>query len=506
MTLRFKVLGAFATLLLIGVAMLAVSWIVSSAQKADGAGINLAGRQRMLTQKMTKEKFLIEVARKDGKETREYDLALANTIQVFEMTLSALSNGGNAPLTLDPNLKSVTLPKPDPQVKQILNNVQTKWNAFKTHLNTPASDMGHMDMLTKESVSVLKEMNRAVVLLQQLSEKRVTFSLTVQFLGVGLMALVVLGMMFILRTQLFHVLEVYCKSTEDLGNGDLRQDIPVFRNDEIGRLGASLGKTVRHLREVVGNSLVEADNVTGASKELYESSQSLSQSAVRQAASLEEVAASMDMMGQNSQSSAENAKTAEQIVTKAALELAESGETVTQTVGAMRNIAERITIVEEIARQTNLLALNAAIEAARAGEHGKGFAVVAAEVRKLAEKSGESAAEISELSSESMEVAERAGNMLASVVPEIRRTADMVQEIAASSAEQDENSQQINTTLRHLDSVTQQNASASEELAATATEMSDGAERLHGMVSYFKVDRNRLVQNVYVEEKPYALE
>jgi methyl-accepting chemotaxis protein len=214
----------------------------------------------------------------------------------------------------------------------------------------------------------------------------------------------------------------------------------------------------------------------------------MSQGASEQAGSVEEVSASMEEMVSNIQQNADNAQQTEKIAQKAAEDAREGGRAVTQTVAAMKEIAGKITIIEEIARQTNLLALNAAIEAARAGEHGKGFAVVASEVRKLAERSQAAAGEISKLSGTSVQVAEQAGQMLAKLVPDIQRTAELVLEINGSSREQNEGAAQVNKAIQQLDQVVQQNASAAEEMSSTAEELSSQAEHLQGIMEFFKVD------------------
>jgi methyl-accepting chemotaxis protein len=197
----------------------------------------------------------------------------------------------------------------------------------------------------------------------------------------------------------------------------------------------------------------------------------------------------MEQMTSNISQNAEYAAQTEKIAVQSATDATDGGQAVNETVGAMKQIAEKISIIEEIARQTNLLALNAAIEAARAGEHGKGFAVVAAEVRKLAERSGAAAAEISDLSSHSVAVAERAGDMLAKMVPDIRKTAELVQQIASASLEQDAGARQINTAIQQLDQVIQSNASASEEMASTSGELSSQAEQMQRIMEFFQLNR-----------------
>jgi methyl-accepting chemotaxis protein len=270
-----------------------------------------------------------------------------------------------------------------------------------------------------------------------------------------------------------------------LSQGDLTAEVDVNQKDELGILAQALRDMVQRLREVVTEVQSASDNVASGSEELSASAEQLSQGATEQAASVEEVSSSMEEMGSNIRQNADNATQTEKIALKAAQDAEAGGKAVVQAVGAMKNIAEKISIVEEIARQTNLLALNAAIEAARAGEHGKGFAVVAAEVRKLAERSGTAAAEISELSSSTVSVADQAGQMLTKLVPDIQRTAELVQEISAASNEQNAGAEQINKALQQLDQVIQQNASASEEMASTSEELSSQAEQLQSTISFF---------------------
>ena len=272
-----------------------------------------------------------------------------------------------------------------------------------------------------------------------------------------------------------------------MSQGDFTRTLEIDQKDEIGVLAAALNNMVIKLREVVAEVGDATDNVAAGSEELSASAESLSQGATEQAASIEEVSSSMEQMASNISQNAENAKETDGLANKAAADAKGTGQAVTQTVDAMRTIAEKISIIEEIARQTNLLALNAAIEAARAGEHGKGFAVVAAEVRKLAERSGTAAGEISELSSSSMAVAEKAGEMLAALVPDIERTAALVQEISAASNEQNAGAVQVNQAIAQLDTVIQQNASASEEMASTSEELSAQGQQLQATMSFFNV-------------------
>lgn len=272
---------------------------------------------------------------------------------------------------------------------------------------------------------------------------------------------------------------------EQIAGGDLTAKVEKASDKD--QLGAALQAMVTKLREVIGQVSGAIGNVSSGSQALSASSEEMSQGASEQAAAAEEASSSIEQMTANIRQNADNAMQTEKIAIQASSNAQEGGDAVNQTVAAMKDIASKIMIIEEISRQTNLLALNAAIEAARAGEHGKGFAVVAAEVRKLAERSQKAAGEINELSTSSVEVAEKAGAVLAELVPNIQKTAELVQEISASSREQDAGADQISKSIQQLDAVIQQNASSSEEMASTSEELSGQSEQLAEMISFFNV-------------------
>jgi X-X-X-Leu-X-X-Gly heptad repeat protein len=311
------------------------------------------------------------------------------------------------------------------------------------------------------------------------------------YFGLGLMGVlsIALAISFMVMTALKPFVALK-ERVNIIAGGDLRAGIEVKSKDEVGQLLQAMKNMVDKLKSVVADVKSASDNVAAGSQELSSGAQQLSQGAAEQAASVEETSSSMEEMTSMIKQNSDNATQTEKIALKSATDATEHGTAVTQTVDSMKEITSKISIIEEIARQTNLLALNAAIEAARAGEHGKGFAVVAAEVRKLAERSQTAAGEISKLSKSSVDVAEQAGQMLTKLVPDIQRTAELVQEISAASKEQITGSDQISAAIQQLNHVIQQNAGAAEEIASTAEELSSQAGLLQSTISFFKVDES----------------
>jgi len=292
-------------------------------------------------------------------------------------------------------------------------------------------------------------------------------------------------------------LRVSASVADQIANGDLSVQ-PRAMSDK-DTLGLALERMVESLRRVIGDATQAARNVASGSQELSATAEQLSQGATEQASSTEEASASMEEMAATIKQSADNASQTEKIARQSAADALASGEAVGKAVTAMQTIAEKIMVVQEIARQTDLLALNAAVEAARAGEHGRGFAVVASEVRKLAERSQAAAAEISTLSGTTVKAAQSAGEMLSKLVPDIQRTADLVEEISAGAREQNAGAAQINTAIQQLDKVTQQNTGAAEEMSATSEELAGQAEQLQSAIAYFRLGASHAAATVKTE-------
>jgi len=343
---------------------------------------------------------------------------------------------------------------------------------------------------------------------------------------IGIIGLLVAsgGLLMILGKLILQPISALQGMLEDLRAGRLERRLSLQRHDEIGDMGRAmdafaanlqnevleafqrladgdftfaatgvirepLQQANRALNGMVGQMQTSSSQVASSSQSLSAGAQELSRGSQTQSVSSQEVAVAIEQMGANIRQSAENARSTEAIAVQSADRARHSGEAVAEAVNAVRVITEKIQVIEEIARQTNLLALNAAIEAARAGQTGKGFAVVASEVRKLAEKSQIAAAEINDLSGSSIEVAERAGEEIEQLLPDILRTAELVQEIAVASQEQELSTAQINEAIQRLDQVIHENQGAAEEMETTAESLSEEAHMLQEMMASFRVEQ-----------------
>ena len=389
-----------------------------------------------------------------------------------------------------------------PDLVRLLDSTISNENTYKTAYSSlvgviqQRNDVisNHLDKLGPEIAKDIEDVKLSVMADQDILGPRLQADNDQAILLaviISILALIVgIGTAWLIIRSITRPLAKSVEFATAVASGDLTAIISIDSKDEIGVLIDSLRNMVAQITTVVTEVRDGSANVASGSTELSASAQTLSQGATEQAASIEEVSSSIEQMASNIKQNTENAQTTEGIANQSASDANESGLAVNEAVSAMNNIAEKISIIEEIARQTNLLALNAAIEAARAGEHGKGFAVVAAEVRKLAERSGQAAGEISDLSSTTVAVSEKAGEMLKKLVPNIQKTAELVQEITAASNEQNSGATQIAQAITQLDSVIQQNAAASEEMASTSEELSGQSLQLEQAMSFFQINGN----------------
>jgi methyl-accepting chemotaxis protein len=326
--------------------------------------------------------------------------------------------------------------------------------------------------------SIVRPLNEALAVMTRLAQG--DLSVDVDTRGGDETGRMMAGMRDMIRS-----LRQMAKVAESLAAGDMT--VQVTPRSDSDSLGQAFSAMVRKLSLMIGEVRSGASALSSAASQVSATSQTLSQGTSSQAASVEETSATLEQLSSTITQNAENSRLTEQMATKGSQDAEESGRAVAETVEAMSSIAEKISIIEEIAYQTNLLALNAAVEAARAGEHGKGFAVVATEVRKLAERSQAAAKEIGGLASNSVKIAGRSGDLLKQLVPSIRKTAELVQEVSAASKEQSGGVSQMTKAMSQVDQVTQRNASAAEELASTAEELSSQALALQQLMGFFRI-------------------
>ncbi|VAW64917.1 Methyl-accepting chemotaxis sensor/transducer protein [hydrothermal vent metagenome] len=365
------------------------------------------------------------------------------------------------------------------------------WNKANYWLGTRAAPQAgkiltQLKLMKKSQEGLMKtDLDKLIETSDSVKFSQVLFTLVAAIAGIAVIIFFVRNLMIQLGGEPEEVLAL----AENISKGNLTQDLSNDGKKRVGIYAAMINmqqQLTRVVEDIQGNS----DQISSAAAQVSDTASSLSEAASEQAASVEETSASVEQMGASISQNSENSQITDKIASESASAARDGGEAVSGTVEAMMQIAEKISIIEDIAYQTNMLALNAAIEAARAGDHGKGFAVVAAEVRKLAERSQLAASEISTLTGDSVKIAEKAGILLGKMVPDISRTAELVQEISAASEEQSSGVGQINSAMQQLDKVTQQNAAGSEELAATAEQMQAQSANLQQVVSFFKLGKN----------------